>query len=222
MKYIGIFLALGIVGCSSSSTNEAATPSTGGAAGQAGSNTGGEAGSSTGGAAGSGGTTGGTGGVAGSGGVAGTPSGGGTGGACVPKTCVTIGTELNGKACGTVSDGCGVNYIDCGSCDTSSNPWNACGGLPKPKPDGSQDLGTPNKCDGGCTQIWCSQPNCMGQKTLYTPSLICSGSESKLYVCTSENQAKPPASACQYKGDFVDSSAAGFGTNLTRYRWCCQ
>lgn len=180
-----------------------------------------DCGSGTGGGS-TGGTAGATGGGGSTGGQGGTDGGGGTGGACVPKTCVTIGVELNGKACGTVSDGCGVNYIDCGACDTSSNPWNACGGLPKPKPDGSQDLGTPNKCDGGCTQIWCSQPNCQGQKTLYTPSVICTGSESKLYVCTSDNQAKPPASSCQFKGDFVDSSAAGFGTNLTRYRWCCQ
>ncbi len=163
MKYIGLFLALGIVGCSSSSTNEAATPSTGGAAGQAGSNTGGEAGSSTGGVAGSGGsTTGGTGGVAGSGGVAGTPSGGGTGGTCVPKTCDTYSFDKTGKtglACGVINDGCG-NVVDCGGCD----PFFSCGGnSPKQLGPGdnapmtSQDVQKPNTgvaniCNGGCIE----------------------------------------------------------------------
>jgi hypothetical protein len=114
-------MVLLIVGCSSTATNVSETggaageASAAGMAGMAGSDTGGQAGSGSGGTSPGGTSTGGT----STGGVAGSNTGG-TGGTCIPKTCLEIAIELSGntsnppKACGITNDGCN-GYIDCGS-----------------------------------------------------------------------------------------------------------
>lgn len=203
-------MGLFVFGCSSSTTNEAPYE-TGGEAGQAGaagSNTGGQAGaagSNTGGTINTGGGDSGAGGN--SGGTAGVPSGGGTGGTCVPKTCLTYAVQ-NGvaDACGTIQDGCG-NYIDCNGCDTSKNPYSVCGGQPKPNIDGSANSGSPNLCDGGCSLV---------KPTNFLVSL-CSqepADHNNIWFCTTNLQIKPNQNAvdCTYKGEIGTSG---------RFAWCC-
>lgn len=178
---------------------------------------------STGGSGGSGGISG-SGGIGGSSGLAG--SGGEGGGPCVPKTCTTVGVELGGQACGTVSDGCGVNSINCGACDTTSNSQNACGGLPKPNSDASQDPATANRCEGGCTKI-VNSPKIQYGSTACSSLTGAPPGFTNLYLCSTDDQTKAPEGAvlayCQFMGEIVDAAQpAGFGTGLTRYRWCCQ
>jgi len=86
-------------------------------------------------ASGSGGGAGATGGASASGGAGGGAGGlaGGGGGACIPTTCMA-----EGKDCGLVPDGCGVD-LDCGGCNAPAS----CGGA-----------GTPNVC--GCTPTTCA------------------------------------------------------------------
>lgn len=98
------------------------------------------------------------------------PPSGGTGGACVPKTCLTIAVELADQArgeldwpnidwfgtpdsCGLVDDGCG-NVIDCGGC---SDPHTECG-IGDWYKDGRGDWHvdtnpTPNLCQGFCSRM---------------------------------------------------------------------
>lgn len=125
----------------------------------------------------------------------------------MPKTCVTIGVELNGKACGTVSDGCGVNYIDCGACDSQAQ---VCGGA-APNPDGSPGVGVANLCGGGCTKYtggqfpWlglCPDPQKPGYDAYDT-----------LYICNAKDLTKPPSgSGCFYRAE-IDTKK--------QHAWCC-
>lgn len=168
--------------------------------GTGGAGTDGAAGASgSGSAAGSGGTST-SGGSGGSGGGTGGTAGGSDGGPCVPKTCLTIGVQQGGKACGIVSDGCGVNYIDCGACDTTNEPLLTCGGAP-PKQDNSPGTGTPNICGGGCTELTINLG--AGCTAVQTP---------KTYGCSGAT-SKPPKNGC------VPSPAQG--SIVPAQYWCC-
>ena len=79
---------------------------------------------------------------------------------CAPKSCLD-----QGKNCGTIDDLCG-GKVDCGGCDTKTNPYSKCG-FAKPLPDGSSGVGVDNVCGGGCTEANPQSYDCGFNKTLY-------------------------------------------------------